>query len=92
MDYLDEGANTARVRKAEDDKILNTTLNINGRKVRLGDLHADPYAAKEFHNKVKLLMNDGTDEPDNMEPPTVGTGEDDMEPLEDKLFKGKGAK
>lgn len=91
-------------RKAEMAKIHNTPVSINGKTVPIKHLFADEHSAKDFHSKVQLLgagsgsmdKNGDADTDEGKMESTKETGdtndgEDDMEPLDDKLFKGKGA-
>ena len=42
-------------RKAEEDKMMNTEITLNGVKLKLKDMFPDYWAAKDFYTKLNLL-------------------------------------
>lgn len=78
--------------EAEKARIHNHPVEINGKKLKIGDLYPEHYAAKEFHGKLKLLEK-GAQGGKDMKAGGLGEEpeeeEEDDEDLEDSLF-GKG--
>lgn len=42
-------------RKLEEDKMMNTEIELNGVKLKLKDMFPDCWAAKDFYTKLNLL-------------------------------------